>query len=247
MDPILYNAAGGGRANFSRQEIIANNLANAATPGFRTDLYQAQTMYAQGGGSNSSGNSFVVQNTNSFDLTGGDLITTGRNLDVAINGNGWLAVRGSSGKEAYTKTGSLHLDPNGQLVTASGKAVIGNGGPISIPPAQSINIGTDGTISIVAQGDTTQSPAVIDRVKMVSLPKDNIVKNADGLFQLKTGGVAPFDSNVRLLSGALEGSNVQPVEQMVAMITAGRDFEAQMNLMTTVSDNSQKLAQVLHD
>lgn len=246
MDPVLYNAANGGGETFRRQEIIANNLANASTTGFRADLYQAQTMYVQGEGP-SYGHSFTVPNNNNFDLSGGDLTPTGRNLDIAIGGDGWFAVRDSSGKEAYTKSGSLHVDANGQLVTASGKAVIGNGGPISIPPANSIDIGTDGTVSVVPQGGDARSVTYVDRIKMVTLDKNSITKNGDGLFQLKTGGVAPVDNTIRLMSGSLEGSNVEPVEQMVAMITAGREFETHMNLMTTVSDNSQKLAQILHD
>ncbi len=248
MDPILYNAANGGRGNFARQEVIANNLANVGTTGFRADLYQAQTLYVQGAqGSSNYGQSFTVQNPNAADFTPGPIITTGRTLDVAVNGKGWLAVRGSNGKEAYTKAGSLNIDANGFLVTASGKQVIGNGGPISIPPASNITIGTDGTITIVPTGNGPQAATTVDRIKMVSLDTSNISKNADGLFQLNNGGVAPADNTLKMTSGALEGSNVQAVEQMVAMISAGRDFETQMNILSTVGDNAQKLTQILAD
>ncbi|MFT4059769.1 MAG: flagellar basal-body rod protein FlgF [Legionella sp.] len=247
MDPILYGAANGGRGNFSRQGIIANNLANVATPGFKGDLYQAQTMYAQGSAAaNNFTQSFIVQEANGIDFTPGSLMSTGRNLDIAVNGDGWFAVRGSDGKEAYTKAGGLNINANGQLVTASGKLVIGGGGPISIPPAQSIDIGTDGTISIIPLGGDANSPMVVDRIKMVTLNKANVVKNADGLFQLTTGGVAPADNTLKMISGFLEGSNVQAVEQMVAMINAGRDFETHMDVLTTIGENAQKLAQVLH-
>lgn len=246
MDPILYNAANGGRSNFGRQEVLANNLANANTPGFRADLYQAQTMYTQAA-DGSLGQAFNVQTPNGVDLTPGEMIPTGRNLDVAVSGNGWFAVRDSQGNESYTKAGSLRLDVNGLLTTTSGKSVMGNGGPISIPPAKSIDIGVDGTISIVPLGGDSKSSTVVDRIKMVTLDKNNISKNGDGLFQLKNGGAAPADNAVNLRSGVLEGSNVQAVEQMVAMITAGRDFETHMNLMSTINENLQKLTQVLHE
>ncbi|WP_133135528.1 flagellar basal-body rod protein FlgF [Legionella rowbothamii] len=248
MDPILYNAANGGRSNFARQEVIANNLANVGTTGFRADMYQAQTLYVQGAkGGNNYGQSFTVQNPSAADFTPGPIVVTGRNLDVAVNGKGWLAVRGSDGKEAYTKAGSLNIDANGFLVTASGKQVIGNGGPISIPPATNIDIGTDGTITIVPTGNGPQSATTVDRIKMVSLDPAGITKGKDGLFQLKNGGVAPADNTLKLTSGALEGSNVQAVEQMVAMINAGRDFETHMNLLSTMGENAQKLTQLLAD
>lgn len=123
MDPILYNAVSGGRANFKRQELIAHNLANTNTPGFKIDLYQAQTMYPDGG-KGANGQSFTVQNDNAVDLTPGDLIATGRSLDVAVEGNGWLALRGEAGKEMYTKAGSLRLNTAGQLINSSGRTVV---------------------------------------------------------------------------------------------------------------------------
>jgi flagellar basal-body rod protein FlgF len=141
----------------------------------------------------------------------------------------------------------LRLDANGQLITASGKAVLGDGGPISIPPAKSIEIGTDGTISIIPLEGDVKTLAILDRIKLVTLDKNNIVKNDEGLLQLKQGGSAPPDSKVKLINGAIEGSNVNAVEQMVGMIDAGREFEAQMKILSTVDDNGQKLAQLLHE
>ncbi|WP_454783916.1 flagellar basal-body rod protein FlgF [Legionella sp. WA2024007413] len=245
MDPILYNAAGGGRTGFKRQEIIANNLANVNTPGFKADLYQAQTLYANMNGSN-GGPAFAIQNPSTVDLSPGDIMTTGRNLDIAIEGNGWFAVGTGQGQEAYTKAGNLRLDVNGLLTTASGHPVLGNGGPISIPPAQSIDIGTDGTITVVPQGGDPKSAVILDRIKLVTLDKNNIIKNSEGLFQLKNGG-APIaaDGNVKVKSGAIEGSNVNAVDQMVEMITSGREYDSHMKLIATMEDNLQKLAQVL--
>ncbi|CAM2930113.1 flagellar basal-body rod protein FlgF [Legionella steigerwaltii] len=247
MDPILYNAAGGGRIGFKRQEIIANNLANVNTPGFKADMYQAQTMYANMGGSD-SGAAFAIQNPNALDLSPGDITTTGRNLDIAIEGNGWFAVSNSQGKEGYTKAGNLRLDVNGMLTTASGHPVLGNGGPISIPPAQEINIGADGTITVVPLGGDPKSAAILDRIKLVTLDKNNIVKSSEGLYQLKNGGTPPAaDASVQVRSGAIEGSNVNAIDQMVEMITSGREYDAHMKVMSTVEDNFLKLAQVLHE
>ncbi|BCZ96882.1 TPA: flagellar basal-body rod protein FlgF [Legionella pneumophila subsp. pneumophila] len=248
MEPILYNSISGGRSDFKRQEIIANNLANINTPGFKADLYQAQTMYMNNANGNNqfSAHSFITQNANGVDTSPGEIITTGRDLDVAIDGDGWIAVQDSQGREAYTRGGSLRLNPNGQLITASGKVVLGDGGPISIPPAQSIEIGSDGTISIVPLEGDVKSLAILDRIKLVTLDRNNIYKNDEGLIQLKSGA-ATANSNIKLQSGALEGSNVNAIDQMVAMISAGREFDAQMKLLSTVDDNGQKLAQLLQE
>ncbi|HAT8965476.1 TPA: flagellar basal-body rod protein FlgF [Legionella pneumophila subsp. pneumophila] len=248
MEPILYNSISGSRSDFKRQEIIANNLANINTPGFKADLYQAQTMYMNNanGKNQFSAHSFITQNVNGIDTSPGEIITTGRDLDVAIDGDGWMAVQDSQGREAYTRGGSLRLNPNGQLITASGKVVLGDGGPISIPPAQSIEIGSDGTISIVPLEGDVKSLAILDRIKLVTLDRNNIYKNDEGLIQLKSGA-ATANSNIKLQSGALEGSNVNAIDQMVAMISAGREFDAQMKLLSTVDDNGQKLAQLLQE
>lgn len=247
MDPILYNSVMGGRANFNRQEVIAHNLANTNTPGFRADLYQAKTMYASGDGHRFQP-SFTVQVENSIDFTPGELIPTGRDLDVAVDGNnGWFVIQDKNGQEAYTRSGSLRLNSNGRLTTGNGNAVMGYGGPITLPPAKSIDIGPDGTISIVPLGGDSNSAVTVDRIKMVKLDHTAINKNPEGLFQLKNGGKAPADNTIKLRGGVLEGSNVNAVEQMVAMITSGRDFEARMNVLSTVSENAQKLAQLVRD
>lgn len=245
MDPVLYNAIGGGHNDFKRQEISANNLANINTPGFKADLFSAQQMQMNNNPNGLSGRSFIMQQMNGVDMTPGEIMTTDRDLDVAVDGNGWIAVKNSAGQEAYTRNGRLQLDANGQLLTSTGKQVLGDGGPISIPPAKSIEIGADGTISIIPLEGDTKTLAVLDRIKLVELDKTQVYKNEDGLLQLKEGKARPADSSVKLLSGALEGSNVNAIDQMVGMISSGREFEAQMKILSTVDDNGQKLAQVL--
>ncbi len=247
MEPILYSATTGGRANFKRQEVTANNLANINTPGFKADLYRAQTMFmTQGSGEQiPGGQGFIKQIESGIDLTPGGIMTTGRELDVAIDGDGWLAVKDINGKEGYVRGGSLRLDVNGRLITASGLPVLGDGGPISIPPARSIEIASDGTISILPLDGDSKSLAILDRLKLVKLDKNNIAKNERGLVQLKVGNQTKSDATVKVLKGALEGSNVQAIEQMVGMISSGREFDSHMKILSTVDDNAQKLAQVL--
>ncbi|CAM2787535.1 flagellar basal-body rod protein FlgF [Legionella worsleiensis] len=247
METVLYTSTSAGYADLQRQSLIANNLANLNTPGFKADLYQAYTMYMsnENGVNNSNGQTVVVQGPNNVDMMPGEIITTGRDLDVAIDGDGWLAIRDGQGKEVYTRGGSLRLSTNGQLVTASGQPVLGDGGPISIPPAKSIEIGNDGTITIVPLDGDLKALAILDRLKLVSLDKTNVVKTEDGYYQLKQGGVARADANIRVISGAIEGSNVSAVEQMVEMISAGREFDAHMKVLSTSDENAQKLAQLL--
>lgn len=247
MEPILYGSISGGKSNFKRQEIAANNLANINTPGFRADLYQAKSMAMTDANGNKIGGShtFVAQGQNAVDLRKGEIMTTGRDLDVAIDGEGWLAVDAGNGKEGYVRGGSLRLDATGQLTTAGGLPVLGDGGPIGIPPARSIEIGRDGTISVVPLDGDAKVMAVVGRLKLVSIDKQNVVKNERGLVQTRNGAPLPADSEVKVLPGALEGSNVNAIDQMVSMISASREFDAHMNLLSTVDRISEKLEHIL--
>lgn len=249
MEPILYNSSAGGRVDFKRQEITANNLANVNTPGFKSDIYKAETVYLNSANGKSGQNTqaYTVQQPSGIDMTAGPIVYTGRDLDMAIDGDGWFAVTDSQGKEAYTRNGGFLINATGQLVTGSGKPVLGSGGPISIPPSKSVEIGSDGTISVVPLDGDAKSIAVLDKLKIVKLNKNAVTKNADGLLTLTQGSAAPADSTVKVVTGSIEGSNVNAVEQMVGMISAGREFESQMKMLSTVDDNAQKLAQVLHE
>ncbi|KTC77967.1 flagellar basal-body rod protein FlgF [Legionella brunensis] len=243
MEPVLYNAMSGSKTDFHKQNINTNNLANINTPGFKADIFQAQSMYVTGAAETSE--AFVVQTENATDFTDGSLITTGRDLDVAVQGDGWFAVQDSQGKEAYTRGGDFHLTENGMLVTASNRPVLGDGGPISIPPAQRIEIGNDGTISVVPLDGDPDTLAVIDRLKLVKLDPKNITKNVDGLMTLKQGGTAPSDASITIVKGALENSNVNAVGEMVDLIATGREYDSQMKVMQIADEDSQKLAQLL--
>lgn len=249
MDPILYSVVDGGNNDLTRQAIIANNLANVNVPGFKEDLYQAQVQYLNNNNSAETNNSqtFIVELANGVNTAPGEIITTGKPLDVAISGSGYMAVQTNGGTEAYIRGGSLQISPSGLLTTASGYAVVGDGGPISIPPAQSIDIGSDGTISIIPLDGDLKTPAVLDRIKTVILNGDNITKTKEGLFQPLQGGVAEADSTVIVVGGALENSNVSAVSQMVSMLSANQDFDFQMKIMSIIDTDADKLAQVLQN
>lgn len=243
MEPILYRAARGALTGFDSQQVTANNMANSNTPGFKADLYVAQQVLSN----QQDPNKPPALAKLGVNLTQGPLITTGRDLDVAIQGDGWLAVQDSRGKEAYTRSGSLQINANGQLTTGSGRLVLGDGGPISIPAAQSIEIASDGTVSIVPVGAKSNELAVLDRLKMVNIAPQNITKNEEGLMQLKPGTAISPDGKVTLVHGALEGSNVNAVDEMVKMIDSGRGFESHLKIIQHVDENGQKLAQLLQD
>ncbi len=233
----------GSQTDFYRQEITGNNMANVHTVGFKADLYQAQSMYVTGAVQN--GATHAVRLPNGIDFSDGPLIHTGNDLDVAVRGMGWFAVQDPQGKEAYTKAGDLHVTENGRLVTASNLPVLGDSGPISIPPAQRIEVGTDGTISIVPLEGLPDEIVVLDRLKLVKLDPDNLVKDTTGLMKLKEGALAPTDASLTVVKGALEGSNVNSIDQMINMIASGQEFNAKTKMMQTADNNAQKLAQLL--
>lgn len=245
MEPVLYRMMNGSQIDFNRQNTIAHNLANANTPGFRADLHQAATQYFQNNSNPGMASSY--EKPNGIDFSDGDLMTTGRDLDLALQGEAWFAVQDSEGQEAYTRSGAFKLTENGVLVTGTGQQVLGDGGPISIPPAEKINIGKDGTISIVPLGGDPNTLAVLDRIRLVKLDKANAYKGSDGLVRLQNGAKGIPDSNLTVINGALEGSNVKPFDQMVNMINAGRQFDTHMKIMQTVDENFNRLAQLLHE
>src|SRR5262245_50462826 len=201
MDRMLYVAMTGAKETLNAQAVNNHNIANASTTGFRAELSAFQSRAVDG-----SGYASRVYATNSsvgWDNQSGALLQTGRDLDVAINGPGWIAVQGADGKEAYTRAGDLQIDPNGQLVTATGRPVLGDGGPISIPPYTSIFFARDGSISVVAQGQTPDTTSTVERIKLVKPADEEIVRGDDGLFRMKNGQVAPADPTVQLGAGTL--------------------------------------------
>lgn len=243
MDKLLYVSMTGARENLAAQQVHANNLANVTTTGFKADLEQARAMRVLGEGFESR--VYAMSERPATDTTPSTLIQTGRELDVAVDGEGWIAVMSPDGQEAYTRGGELQIDAAGQLVTGSGLPVMGSGNtPVVIPPAAKVDIANDGAISIIALGDSAAELAQIDQIKLVN-PEQPLFKGADGLMRGDNGGPLPADETVQLRSGYLETSNVNPVAEMTEVISLSRQFELQVNMMKTAEENSSAATEIL--
>jgi flagellar basal-body rod protein FlgF len=193
-------------------------------------------------GDGASTRAFALETTIGYNDAQGPLTPTGRNLDVAMQGKSWLAVQGLDGTEAYTRAGSLDVNAEGLLVMRNGLPVLGDGGPINVPPNSEVAIGSDGTVSAKAPN---QRPTTVGRLKLVTPETTQaLTRGEDGLFRAADGDL-PADPAARLQDGALEGSNVSPVETMVAMIAAGRQFEQQMKLLQIAQTQGQQSAKLL--
>jgi flagellar basal-body rod protein FlgF len=238
MDRMIYLSMAGAKAAMQRQDVLANNLANVSTVGFRAELAAFRAVPVQGDGA--STRVYALESTVGYDGAAGTVQATGRPLDVAMKGNAWLAVQGLDGTEAYTRAGALDLDAQGQLVTKTGLAVLGDGGPITVPPNSEVSIASDGTLSAKAPGG---KPMPLGKLKLVT-PEGPLLRGTDGLFRAPDGEL-PADANARLQEGALEGSNVGAVETMVAMISAARQFEHQMKLLQVAERQEQQAVKLL--
>lgn len=243
MDRLIYTAMTGAKHILEQQATTSHNLANATTTGFRAQLDSFRAVPVIGGGMPTR--AFVVDATVGTDFSAGSMQITGRELDVAIQGKGWLVVQKDDGSEAYTRHGSLKVSENGVLQTQSGLNLQGDGGPITIPPDVSIAIGKDGTVSSVPSGSKPNAVQVLGRLKLVNPPEENLVRGDDGLFKTKDGEAADADAAVSVAGGMLEGSNVNVVESMVSMINLARQFEMQMKLLTNAESNANKASQIL--
>jgi flagellar basal-body rod protein FlgF len=237
MNMMVRLAMSGAKETMLAQAVNTHNLANASTVGFRSDLIRFS-------GEN-VGESMGSRMSNSIDFTQGLLRRTGNTLDVAIDGDGWMVVQTADGSEAYTRRGDLRIDSTGRLTNGSGNIIMGNGGPIAIPPFGEIEIGSDGTISIQPIGQTPTALAIVDRIRLVTLDDAALVKSEDGFLRLSADEEAVPDASLQLLSGTLEGSNVNPIEAMVRMIDLARKFESQIKMMQTSEENDQTMSSVL--
>ena len=239
MDRMIYLSMAGAKATMQRQDTLANNLANVSTVGFRAELAAFRAVPVEGSGA--STRVYALETTPGYDATPGPISGTGRNLDVAMKGGAWLAVQGLDGTEAYTRGGSLDVSADGTLVTRSGLTVLGDGGPIQVPPNTALGIGSDGTIS--ATGANGRSTSV-GRLKLVT-PETPLTRGDDGLFRTADGNPADADPAVTLAPASLEGSNVNPVSAMVSMITNARQFQMQTKLLENADKNDQSANQLL--
>jgi flagellar basal-body rod protein FlgF len=243
MDRMLYVAMTGAKQTMFAQSVNSNNLANVSTTGFRADLNKFLSVPITGAGYPSRINT-VTQNQET-DFTPGTINSTGRELDMAIKGEGWITVQAKDGSEAYTRAGDLRIATGGLLTNGAGHPVMGNGGPIVVPPAEKLEIGVDGTISIRPIGQAATALVTVDRIKLVNPELNLIQKGQDGLMRTRDGLPAAVDANTRLISGALETSNVNVIDVLVKQITLARQFETQIKAMSTVDENAQITTQMM--
>ncbi|WP_077035408.1 flagellar basal-body rod protein FlgF [Pelomonas sp. KK5] len=240
MDRMIYLSMTGAKAAMQRQDVLSNNLANVSTNGFRAELQAFRSVPVRGDGA--STRAFALETSIGYKAEPGAISATGRNLDVAMGGNAWLAVQATDGTEAYTRAGSLDVNSEGILTLRNGLQVQGDGGAINVPQNAQLSIGSDGTIT--AKTSDAVRPQVLGRLKLVT-PEAPLQRGTDGLFRAADGNDLPTDQTARVQDGALEGSNVSPVETMVAMISAARQFEQQMKLLQIAQTQGQESSKLL--
>ena len=234
MDRLIHTSLSALKAAMARQTVTANNLANASTTGFRAEMASVRPLWLTGPGL--PDRVYASEEVVAANMTGGATVATGKPLDVAVNGDALLTVQAENGDEAYTRRGDLMVSASGLLTTGDGHPVLGEGGPITIPPADQIRIDGDGTLWITPVGGDAGAAQKIDRLKLASPTGSNVVKHIDGLFRVRGGGALPDDPTATVTAGALEGSNVNPTTALVDMIEAARSWETQIKLLTTARD-----------
>ena len=243
MDRMIYTAMTGAKHTMGQQAAVSNNIANVDSTGFRSEIHRLRAVPVQS--ESLPSRAFTVDASVASDFTTGPLEYTGRALDVAVENKGWLTVQGQNGEEAYTRNGNLAISANGILQTRDGRSVIGNAGPIAVPPDSEVTIGRDGSISIV-EGGNEEVVNVVDQLRLVNPPEADLERGEDGYFRLAEGADPAFvDENIKLANGYLEGSNVDVAGELINMISLSRQFEMQTRMIETAESNDQAAAQLL--
>jgi flagellar basal-body rod protein FlgF len=244
MDKAVYLAMSAGQNIMSAQAVHANNLANVNTSGFQADFAQARAMGLYYGDGHPT-RAYAMTENPGTNFNRGSLKETGRDLDMAVDGDGWIAVQTPDGGEAYTRAGSLKVDVQGRLLTGNNLPVLGNGGPIALPPFDKVTLGADGTITVQPEGQTAEVLATVDRIKLVNPDYVDLIKGRDGLIRHKNGDVQQPDASVRLEAGFLESSNVNAVDELTHITALARQFEINIKMMKVMEDNSAAATQIL--
>lgn len=240
MDRLLYVAMTGAKQLMQAQALVSHNLANVSTTGFRADLARFEARPVAGPGYASRVN--TVATGLGFDRSQGALVQTGAVLDVAVDGDGWLAVQARDGSEAYVRSASLKVSALGLLETERGEPVLGDNGPLAVPPYTQISVAADGTISVVPQGQGPETMAQVGRLKLVNPDAAALGKRLDGLVEVTDGAEVEADANVKIASGFIETSNVNIAATLVDMIECQRQFEVAVRMMQTADDNAARAA-----
>ena len=243
MDRLIYTSLTAMRGSMARQTAIANNLANANTPGFRADLAEAQTVWLESQQLNTR--AFSSEEVQAADMKAGTVIATGRDLDIALSGDSMLSVQAKNGEIGYTRRGDLMLSSTGLLTTGDGRPVQGAQGPLTLPPSDAINIDDQGRVWIVPAGGDATQPQQLDQLLLVSPAGSDVVKGVDGLFRVRGGGTLPADPDARVITRSLENSNVSATEALVEMIEASRSWDTQLKLLNDARDMDAATADLM--
>ena len=244
MDRALYIAMSGASQTLKAQAVNQHNLANASTVGFKAELMAANSVAVRGDGFGSRLNTETF--STGIDASQGSLQSTGNPLDVALRDDGWLAVQGPDGQEQYTRAGALTLDAGGVLRTQSGLAVLGDNGPVTVPQAASVAIGSDGTVSAIPLGGGGAATAVtVGKLKVVAAKADQLERSGNGLFSARSGVTLDPKTGATLHAGVLESSNVSASDALVNMIQLARNFELQTRAMKAVDEQAQQAASLV--
>ncbi len=243
MDNMLYLSMSAASNTMVAQAVNSHNLANASTTGFKADLSQFRSMPVFG--ETLPSRVYAMEERPGINFTPGAVNHTANDLDVAINDEGWFVVQAMDGNEAYTRRGDFRINSVGLLENGAGQLVMGDGGSIAIPQAQTIEIGSDGTITTRPTGQDERTLATVGRLKLVKPDLEQMVKGDDGLFRLRDGTKAELDAGVQVTAGALETSNVNVIHALVKMIELSRQFEMDLKAMTTVQENDEVGTRIL--
>jgi flagellar basal-body rod protein FlgF len=243
MDRLIYTSLTAMRGSQARQTAIANNLANAQTPGFRADMAEAQALWLNGSGLDARAMS--SEEVLGADMRAGTVTATGRDLDIAVQGDALLVVQAKDGSEAYTRRGDLQVSPSGLLTTGDGHPVQGGQGPVTIPPADAVTIDVEGRVWIVPAGGDAENPQEVDRIRLATPTGSDIAKGLDGLFRVKGDGILPDDPEARLITRSIEGSNVAATTALVDMIEASRSWDTQLKLVSDARDMDSATANLM--
>ena len=245
MDKFLYISMTGAKEALDAQRLRANNLANVSTSGFKADFHQYRSMSVFG--EHFPSRAYAMSERPGTDKSNGIYMETARDLDVAIKGDGWFAVQMPDGSEAYTRAGDLKRDVSGSVTTGTGLPLLGDGGPIVLPEYDKLVVGMDGTLSITGLGEDALSLTQIARIKLVNPDAKEMVKGEDGLFRLRGGGGLQSDPNVQIVNGMLEGSNVNPVNEMTSIISHARLYEMNVKMMQAAKEMDEASARIMQN
>lgn len=243
MDRALFIAGSGARELMRAQGVQTNNLANALTTGFRQELAAQRTAPVVGGAGLPT-RAYAVETTPGADFAPGPLMSTGRDLDVAVQGDGWFALQMPDGTEGYTRAGNFVIGNQGQLTDPNGRPVVGAAGPLEIPAGNRVIIADDGTVTAFPE-DAPEQAQVVGQLKLVNPNPQSLVRGTDGMFRVQDGQAAEVDPGVRIAAGMLEGSNVNAVETLVNMISAARQYDLQVRMIQSVDQNAQAATRLL--